>query len=362
MIIKIKEFTRKVIAGANIATIMTMFAVGFSDYVNPADHPLLATVGLTFPIILVINVMFLFFWLIFCRRMVFIPLLGFVLCYVPVRKYIPMNIPHETPIGSIKVLSFNVHGYVYDEADNGNSFMRIIDYIKSSKADILCLQEDLGDWLHPKVHLDSLYAHSVRIKVGSDSANALGVYSRFPIERHQQIHYESLRNGSLACWLDINGRKVIVINNHFESNRLTADDKTRYKNIIKGDLERDTMKKETRYIVHKLSEAVRLRGPQADLVAEFIRSHKDTPIIVCGDFNDTPISYTHRKVAEELTDCYMETANGPGLSYNQKGFNVRIDNILCSRHFTPFNCKVDNKIHASDHYPIYCWLKFGYKP
>ncbi len=189
MIIKIKEFTRKVIAGANIATIMTMFAVGFSDYVNPADHPLLATVGLTFPVILVINVMFLFFWLIFCRRMVFIPLLGFVLCYVPVRKYIPMNIPHETPIGSIKVLSFNVHGYVYDEADNGNSFMRIIDYIKSSKADILCLQEDLGDWLHPKVHLDSLYAHSVRIKVGSDSANALGVYSRFPIERHQQIHY-----------------------------------------------------------------------------------------------------------------------------------------------------------------------------
>ena len=155
---------------------------------------------------------------------------------------------------------------------------------------------------------------------------------------------------------------MIVINNHFESNRLTANDKTRYKNIIKGDLERDTMKKETRYIVHKLSEAVRLRGPQADLVAEFIRSHKDTPIIVCGDFNDTPISYTHRKVAEELTDCYMETANGPGLSYNQKGFNVRIDNILCSGHFTPFNCKVDNKIHASDHYPIYCWLKFGYKP
>ena len=110
----------------------------------------------------------------------------------------------------------------------------VFDYIKSSKADILCLQEDLGDWLHPKVHLDSLYAHSVRIKVGSDSANALGVYSRFPIERHQQIHYESLRNGSLACWLDINGRKVIVINNHFESNRLTANDKTRYKNIIKG--------------------------------------------------------------------------------------------------------------------------------
>ena len=93
------------IAGANIATIMVMFAVGFSDYIDPQSHPLLSTVGIAFPILMIINVAFIVLWVFVCRKMVFIPLLGFVLCYVPVRKYTPFNIPHDTPIGCIKVLS-----------------------------------------------------------------------------------------------------------------------------------------------------------------------------------------------------------------------------------------------------------------
>lgn len=349
------------IAGANIATIMVMFAVGFSDYIDPQSHPLLSTVGIAFPILLIINVAFIVLWVFVCRKMVFIPLLGFVLCYVPVRKYTPFNIPHDTPIGCIKVLSYNVHGYIYDQGDD-NSFERIVNYIGKSKADILCLQEDLGDWLNPRKRLDSLYSHSYREIVGDMKMNAVSVYSRFPIIRTERINYDSQRNGSIAVWLDINGKTVIVVNNHFESNHLSLEDKARYKRLIKGDLERDTAKKETSYIARKIADATQQRAPQAKAVANFIKSHQGQPLIVCGDFNDTPISFTHRTVADGLTDCYIETANGPGLSYNQKGFNVRIDNILCSSHFTPFNCRVDNKIHASDHYPIYCWLKFGYKP
>lgn len=349
------------VAGANIATIAVMAVIGYSDHFNPIAHPLLSTIGLAFPIMLIINVCFLFFWLIFCKRMVFIPVIGFVMCYVPVRKYTPFNVPHDTPLGCIKFLSYNVHGYVY-ETDGDKSFERIINYIRQSKADIVCLQEDMGDWLRPQEHLDSIYPYSNKTNVGSENFNALGIYTRFPILRVEPISYESLRNGSMAYWLDVNGKTVIVVNNHFESNKLTVDDKSRYKDLLKGNLESDTARKETRHIADKLADATARRAPQADAVARFVRSHKDTPIIVCGDFNDSPISYTHRTVSDGLVDCFISTANGPGLSYNQKGFNVRIDNILCSDHFTPFNCRVDNKIHASDHYPIYCWLKFGYKP
>ena len=349
------------VAGANIATIAVMFAIGYSDYISPIAHPVLSTVGFAFPIVLIANLLFLFLWLIVYRRMVFIPIIGFVMCYIPIRKYIPFNIPHDTPLGCIKVLSYNVHGYVYDIGGD-DAFIRIISYIKKSKADILCVQEDLGEWLKPQAALDSIYPFSNKTVIGSQKQNALGIYTRFPILRTEQISYESLRNGSMAYWLDINGKTVIVINNHFESNRLTLNDKERYKELLRGNLERDTAKNETRYFADKLANATSRRAPQADAVARFIESHKDTPIIVCGDFNDSPISYTHRTVSKGLTDCYTETANGPGLSYNQKGFNVRIDNIFCSDHFTPYNCRVDNKIHASDHYPIYCWLKFGYKP
>ena len=359
MIAEMKTFARKVVAALNIAAIVLMLAVGYSDHINPVEHPFLATAGLAFPVLLIVNVCFLFFWLMFNRRMAFLPLLGFVVCYGPVRNYIPFNIPHDTPIGCIKVLSFNVHGYAYTLGDD-NASGRITDYIRRSKADIVCLQEDNDQSQDPHAQLDSIYPYSRRIKLGN--ANAIGVYSRFPIVRSMQIDYESKANGSMACWLDVNGKTVIVVNNHFESNHLSYDDKSRYKNLIKGNLETDTAKKETRYLADKLGEASRQRAPQAQAVADFIESHKEHPVILCGDFNESPISYTHHLLTRRLTDCFTATANGPGLSYNQKGFNVRIDNILCSSHFTPFNCRVDNKIHASDHYPIYCWLKFSYKP
>ncbi|MGN0281002.1 MAG: endonuclease/exonuclease/phosphatase family protein [Prevotella sp.] len=361
MIQQLKTFTLKMVAGANIATIVVMFLIGYSDFINPIKHPMLSTIGLAFPIVLAINLCFLFFWLIVLRRMAFIPIIGFIMCYIPVRKYIPFNVPHDTPIGCIKILSYNVHGYVYSFGDE-NPFERIISYIRKNEADIVCLQEDLGDWLRPQTHLDSIYPYHDKTIVGSQKMNALGIYTRFPILRVEPINYESQRNGSVAYWLDVNGKTIIVVNNHFESNRLTLDDKERYKNLLRGNLEGDTAKKETRYIADKLADATCRRAPQADVVARFIKTHADTPLIVCGDFNDSPISYTHRIVSDGLIDCYVRTANGPGLSYNQKGFNVRIDNIFCSDHFTPYNCRVDNKIHASDHYPIYCWLKFGYKP
>ena len=68
------------------------------------------------------------------------------------------------------------------------------------------------------------------------------------------------------------------------------------------------------------------------------------------------------KVAENLTDCYVSTGNGPGISYHMNGFFVRIDNILCSTDLEPCKCIVDRKIATSDHYPVVCWLKKGRKP
>ena len=37
-----KEFTFRIIAGANIATIVVMLLIGFSDRINPPAHPLIA--------------------------------------------------------------------------------------------------------------------------------------------------------------------------------------------------------------------------------------------------------------------------------------------------------------------------------
>ena len=148
-----------------------------------------------------------------------------------------------------------------------------------------------------------------------------------------------------------------MVVNHFESTKLSPEDRSRFKTMVRGDMQRDSARTESRTILSKLMASTARRAPQAAAVARFLDRHKGQSIILCGDFNDSPISYCRHTLAQRLIDCYTDTGNGPGISYHRGGFYVRIDNIMCSTHWTPFACTVDRSIGVSDHYPIHCWLK-----
>ena len=173
--------------------------------------------------------------------------------------------------------------------------------------------------------------------------NGVGIHTRYPILKKERIPYESAVNGSVAYYLDIEGDTVIVINNHLEGTHLSVEDRDNYKRLLKGKMKKDTARAETAFLIEKLGRYTAKRSKEADAVHAYIEAHRHYPIIVCGDFNDNPISYA-------------------GLSYNQKGFFFRIDHIMCSDAFKPHNCEIDNKMDASDHYPIICKLKFAHKP
>lgn len=357
MIRQLKTFTLNVVAGANVVTAILMWMVGFSDRINPADHPIMACAGLSFPIFLAINVAFLVFWIVVKWRMAVLPVGALLAAYMPIRTYMPLNKCDDTPRGAMKVLSYNVEGF--NNTADDTDLKAIIAYIKDSGADIVCLQEARSGKYGVADSLRSTYPHSDTTHIGTRKDNAVALFTRYPIIRKETIGYASEGNGSVAYFLKIGGDTVLVVNNHFESNRLSPGEKARYKEMLKGEMEQDTAREESRRLLHKLADAGKRRAPQADSVHAFIATHTDYPTIVCGDFNDNPISYTHHTIANGLTDCYIATGNGIGMSYNQKGFFVRIDNIMCSEHFTPYNCKVDNKIESSDHYPIFCWLKMS---
>lgn len=356
MIKQLKTFTVSVVAGANVATIAVMLVVGNADRFDPVSHPFMACLGLVFPVFLIINLIFLFFWLTFKRRFALIPVAGYFLAFAPIRVYMPLNMPSDMPDSVIKILSYNVQ--LYSGAPRYNdSFDMIYDYLKSSEADIVCLQEDFDSWRGSMTRLSEIFPYADTTHVGRGNINGVGIYTRFPILKKEIIPYTSRGNGSVAYYLNIGGDTVIVINNHFESNHLSLEERRMYKEMLKGDVGKDTARTESKKLIHKLGEAAGLRAPQADAVHEYISCHSRYPMIVVGDFNDNPISYTRRVVGEGLTDCFVATGRGIGLSYNQKGFFVRIDNIMCSDDFVPYNCMVDNDIDASDHYPVICWLK-----
>lgn len=363
MIKQLKKFTVQMFAGANVATVVMMLLAGFSDRLNPAEHPLLSTMGMSFPFLLLVNLAFLFFWLIFKWRMIWITVLGYVCAYVPINIYMPLNTSQEIPDGALKLISYNVCTY------GGNfkyeqGFETVLKYLKEQKPDIICVQEDVDTWrryVFQEYEKQWAYNDTMVIVNTPQSLNALGIHTRFPIIKRERIEYSSLANGSAAWWLKVEDDTLIVVNNHFESCHLNSDDRTQYRQIIKGELPRDSARAESKLLLIKLAEANAIRSGQIRTVLRYVEEHCQYPIIVCGDFNDNPISYSRHAMAERLTDCFQETGRGIGLSYNQKAFSLRIDHIFCSEQLQPFNCKVDDEMDASDHYPILCWLKMAGK-
>ncbi len=359
MIKQLKQFVSNLIAGANVATVGLMLLAGFSDRINPVSFPAFSCLGMAFPVIVIINLLFLFFWLAFNWRKVWIPIAGFILAYIPISNYMPLNPRQDIPDESIKLLTYNVCCY-NGGGKNTDAFDQIYDYIGKQQADIVCLQEDVAnrrDYVMDRYSKLYPYNDTTLIASTAKGSNCIGLHTRYPILRKERIPYPSKGNGSVAYYLLKGQDTLLVINNHLECTHLTKEERSRYKSIIKGEVKGDTARKESMHIVTKLTETAVRRAPQADAVHRYIEEHSHYPTIVCGDFNDTPISYVRRTIAQGLTDCFKESGRGIGLSYNQKGFWVRIDHILCSSDFTPYNCYVDSKNDLSDHYPIVCWLK-----
>ena len=111
MIKKLKSFTINLMAGANVATVLLMVLAGYSDHLDPREYPLLSVMGMTFPVFLIANLVFLFFWLTFKWRKIWIPIVGYAVVYVPLTTYMPIHKSQEMPDGTIKLISYNVCQY-----------------------------------------------------------------------------------------------------------------------------------------------------------------------------------------------------------------------------------------------------------
>ena len=350
-----KHFTLRIIAGANIATIVAMLATGYSDRINPVAHPLVANVGLLFPVFLALNIAFLVLWLTFKKAWAAIPVAGLVVGFGPVRVYTPLNLRADAPVGCVKVMSYNVFSLsTWTDTSQPSEILR---YIAGQDPDILCMQESVASG--PKAELmDSVLRATM--PYGDNGQNGtLAIYSRYPIVGKERIDYHTEgSNMSMAYFVETApGDTTIVINNYFEVTGISLEQRTQFKAMLRGDLEKDSAEVETRQLWGSLAQSAAVRAPQADAVARYVESHAGRSIILMGDFNDSPLSYTHHRLSDELSDCYVAAGNGPGISYHYNAFYVRIDNIMCSDHWMPYECRVDNSTKASDHYPIVCKLK-----
>lgn len=358
---KTRLFLRRLLIGAAWAANALLWASSLSVLLSPVHCKYLSVLGLAFPFFVVGVVVMLALVIVFAIRETWIPLLGLVLSFFSIRNYWPINFAMDPPAGAIKVLSYNVAGYMPKEKDKDGHNL-IINYILNEQPDIACLQEAFAEstLCHDEVigRLTKVMPYCDSVMV---STNVLFCFSRYPIIKKELVSASSMSpstNGSAAFTLvRAPGDTILVVNCHLESMHLSPDDRKEYHAMV-SDPENNSVEGPSRTIISKVATAAVERAKQASTTGAFVERNEGRKIILCGDFNDTPISYTHhRLVAAGLTDAYVSSGNGLGRSFNRDAIFVRIDNILCSPHFKPYGAHVDHSISVSDHYPIIAYLE-----
>ena len=347
-----------ILLGINAIVALMMFLSAYSPSIDPHAHPVASCMGLFFPIFLLANVLFLIFWLLVYRKFMLFPLLALIGCWGSIRTYFPINgWGEDVPEGAIKILSYNTRAFGEKKPHTKERPNDVLTYLQNSDADIICLQEYIfGGKLKKKdvdyALRDYRYKH---YQVLGKGLNGLGCYSRYPILSATPILYKGTRNGSVAYRIKVGNDTLLVINNHLESNKILKSDVETYQEMMDAP-SKQKLFAGVRKLWGKMAKATSVRAKQADILVETLRDSKEKSVVLCGDFNDTPISYTHHVLSDELRDAFVETGNGLGVSYNKDRLYVRIDHILVSKNLKVYDCTVDNTIQASDHYPVWCYI------
>ena len=365
----IRRLFQGTIFTANVVIIILFILSAYSDRVSPNTFVFMSYLGIAFPLLCLITAAFTVYWIISTEwRYFLLNMCCFLLCWGAIKNYCPYNpSSSETEISkgnTIKVLTYNVMAFGYKNHTK-ESPNRILEYIANSDADIVCIQEYMESKSPKYLNREKItkclsmypYYSIIPLKENKYQLTGLAVFSKYPISKSRKIAYETQFNGSSYHEITIKGKKLTLINNHLESFKLTNEDRSKYSTFIKS-MGSDNFEKLRGFIQQKVGPAFKIRAKQAEKVAEEIKKAANGRLLVCGDFNDTPISYTHRTIQKGLKDAFAESGKGIGITYNQNFFWFRIDNIFYSPKMQSYNCTVD-KIKDSDHYPLWCKLKLN---
>lgn len=348
------------------AVIALVFVVAsYSPLMPPVRMVTPAFLGLAFPITMIAMGLTTLYWLVRRRWRVIIVLIGvWLLCWSSVRAYTPLNrseMPQELVAGQhLKVLTYNVaaFGFVPHSPSAPNP---ILQYIRSSNADLVCLQEAMlsdNSWgtisaQQIRRYLRDIYPH-IKVLQPRPRGTTLILLSKYSIRSAEKLSLDSRLNGATLYHLDVDGRDLRLINVHLESFHLQRQDGEQYVDLAKSGNAVGLREA----LSAKLGPAFRRRNIQTNHLANLIDSLGRDHLLICGDFNDTPVSYTHRKLSEGMQDAFVATGSGFGFTYSSGVYQVRIDHVLVGSALKPLETHVDYSITTSDHYPVVATLEW----
>ena len=357
------KFTDRVVLILNILGAAGMLMAYLAPSVNPARMVLPALFGLAYPYLLMLHLAFLCYWLIRLKKEILISILVILLGWNHLNNLIPLNLrPSEIPVNSsqdkyLKALSYNVRGFnIYQWSREPEAKKEIFEFLESQEPQLVCFQEYFTSEKSGQTHaqisrqLDYLPFSAVYYTADPANRNGFGIatFSKHPILKKSRIPFNSSFNAAMYTDILFRSDTIRIFNIHLQSIRFQEDnyafiDTARFKYS-------NEQISEIRAIGSRLKTAFTLRAEQAKVIASYIKDSPH-PVVVMGDFNDTPQSYAYRKIKKGLDDSFRKAGRGFGNTYAGELPSFRIDYIMYG---PPLLSAEFNRIKTdhSDHYPI----------
>lgn len=349
---------------------LLFLAAAFSDHVAPQTNVYVSYLGIAFPFLLAVAAVWtilLFLlrhrWLSVCMMLVL------AVAYEPAFRFIPLHFGSRSPLADeagagrpvekLKVLTYNTCRMGQTRLSDLSARIPVLEVVRNSGADIVCLQE-YGFSLSREGHTESrirrslsdIYPYYHYLPYHGVKATGIALYSRYPIKEARRVDDSKEYFASMYYLLDIGGREMALINNHLHTNGIKLADRVFYDNMV-GHFESDSLERVHYNLIRKLGRGCLARAGQSEKIAGVRRSLGDSiPVIICGDMNDTPVSYCYHTVRGNLSDTWAEGGVGPGITFNRHKFWFRIDHLFHSRHFYTLDVRVLDEYDYSDHYPL----------
>ncbi|MBL7804053.1 MAG: endonuclease/exonuclease/phosphatase family protein [Saprospiraceae bacterium] len=338
----------KAVRVVSTAVIFLTFLSYLCPHVNPAAFRWLAFFGTAFPWLLLSNVVLMFFWLWARSRYSIYHFVIMAFGWSYITGFVGLDFgKKKVPEEAVTVATHNLgalfQGQKMNDAARDKKATAYAQFLKENGLpDILCTQETTRKFF-PLLAAKMGYEHTFNLKKGTV------IFSRFPMLAGGDIPFgNGTANSTLWVDIQIGKQTVRVYNVHLQSNKVATD----AEKVIEGPgLDEEETWQDIGILLDKVGSATSQRAQQARSLREHIEDCPH-PVIVCGDFNDTPNSYVYELLSAGLTDTFREKGAGFGTTYAGVLPLLRIDYILTDPGFLTYDCR---KVRGpySDHYPVF---------